>query len=138
MVDMGAYESVPCPADLDGDCMVGVKDLLILLGSWGPCEGCPADFDDDDEVDVPDLLFLLGTWGNCACAEGTPPLSFEEELADACLDMDDWNAFVSKMQNGTEEEKENWLCWMEHYLFDCNWCICTGQSGCPGPDPFDD
>ena len=27
----------PCPADLDGSGDVGVKDLLILLGAWGPC-----------------------------------------------------------------------------------------------------
>jgi len=26
-----------CIADLDGDCDVGVKDLLVLLGNWGPC-----------------------------------------------------------------------------------------------------
>ena len=26
-----------CPSDLDGDGDVGVKDLLILLGDWGPC-----------------------------------------------------------------------------------------------------
>ena len=28
-VDMGAYESVPCPWDLDGNCDVGIGDLLI-------------------------------------------------------------------------------------------------------------
>ena len=27
------------PADLDCDGAVGVKDLLILLGTWGPCDG---------------------------------------------------------------------------------------------------
>jgi len=24
-----------CPADFDGDCSVGILDLLILLGNWG-------------------------------------------------------------------------------------------------------
>ena len=28
---------LPCPADLDGDGDVGVKDLLELLGNWGSC-----------------------------------------------------------------------------------------------------
>ena len=52
--------------DLDGDGTVGVKDLLILLGSWGPCDDCadcPADLDDDCTVGVKDLLILLGNWG---------------------------------------------------------------------------
>ncbi len=54
------------PGDLDGDGSVGVKDLLILLGSWGPCldcEDCPADIDGDCIVGVKDLLILLGNWG---------------------------------------------------------------------------
>ena len=58
----------PCPADLDNSGAVDVKDLLILLGAWGPCppDGvCPADFDDSGDVDVKDLLFLLGAWGPC-------------------------------------------------------------------------
>ena len=29
--------SPPCPADLDNSGDVGVKDLLFLLGAWGPC-----------------------------------------------------------------------------------------------------
>ena len=57
-----------CEADFDGDNVVGVKDLLFLLGAWGPCtpkEDCPADFDDSGDVGVKDLLFLLGVWGPC-------------------------------------------------------------------------
>ena len=56
----------PRLGDLDGDCHVGVKDLLILLGSWGPCdncENCPADLNRDCVVGVVDLLILLGNWG---------------------------------------------------------------------------
>ena len=54
--------------DLDGDDSVGVTDLLILLGSWGPCPdpcapACPADLDGDCLVGVPDLLTLLANWG---------------------------------------------------------------------------
>ena len=57
-----------CPADFDNSGEVGVKDLLILLGAWGPCPkkgDCPADFDDSGDVGVKDLLFLLGAWGPC-------------------------------------------------------------------------
>ena len=52
--------------DIDGDGSVGVKDLLILLGHWGPCgdcNDCPADLDGDCNVGVKDLLILLGNWG---------------------------------------------------------------------------
>ena len=57
-----------CPWDLDGNGSVGVKDLLFLLGAWGPCPpkaDCPADFDDSGDVGVKDLLILLGAWGPC-------------------------------------------------------------------------
>ncbi len=52
--------------DLDGDGQVGVKDLLILLGNWGPCENCAAcaaDLDGNGVVGVADLLILLANWG---------------------------------------------------------------------------
>ena len=67
--DADIYTNVvvfPRPGDLDGDGTVGVKDLLILLGGWGPCDDCAdclADIDDDCSVGVPDLLILLGNWG---------------------------------------------------------------------------
>ncbi len=57
-----------CPADFDNSGAVDVKDLLFLLGAWGPCPkqgDCPADFDNSSAVDVKDLLFLLGAWGPC-------------------------------------------------------------------------
>ena len=57
-----------CPADFDNSGAVDVKDLLFLLGAWGPCPkqgDCPADFDNSGAVDVKDLLFLLGAWGPC-------------------------------------------------------------------------
>ncbi|MCH8314789.1 MAG: hypothetical protein IIA64_02345 [Planctomycetes bacterium] len=56
----------PPLGDLDGDCVVGVKDLLFLLGAWGPCPkqgDCPADLDKSGDVGVKDLLILLGNWG---------------------------------------------------------------------------
>ena len=59
---------VLCPADFDEDGAVGVKDLLFLLGVWGPCPkkgDCLADLDEDGAVGVKDLLFLLGIWGPC-------------------------------------------------------------------------
>lgn len=68
VVDMGPHEFQGSTCDLDGDGVVGVIDLLLLLVSWGPCgdcsapSGCPSDFDSDCMVDVRDLLALLGSW----------------------------------------------------------------------------
>jgi hypothetical protein len=58
-------ESIDCPADLTGDDVVDVFDLLELLSSWGWCPSCPADITGDDVVDVFDLLEVLAHWGPC-------------------------------------------------------------------------
>ncbi len=53
-------------SDLDGDGVVGLSDLIILIGSWGDCPAtgdCPADIDVDGAVSTPDFLQLLGEWG---------------------------------------------------------------------------
>lgn len=64
-------------SDLDDDGQVGVKDLLLLLGDWGPCpepcspgevalpDSCPSDIIRDCDVGVKDLLTLLSSWGRC-------------------------------------------------------------------------
>ncbi|MEE9129560.1 MAG: hypothetical protein V3T84_06040 [Phycisphaerales bacterium] len=57
--------TITCTGDLDRNGSVGAADLLILLVSWGPCEGCPADFDGDGTVGASDLLALLVNWGPC-------------------------------------------------------------------------
>ena len=140
-VDMGAYESVPCPADIDGDCKVDVKDLLFMLGTWGPCgdcDDCPADLDGSCAVDVKDLLVLVGAWGPCQCAEGPPPPSLREAVEDAGLDWpDDWDEFEEVMTNpeSSQEEKDNYYCWMNHYLNHCTGMACTTPN-CPDDAPF--
>lgn len=53
----------PCPADLDGDGVVGASDLAALLGAWGGAG--PADVNGDGSVNAADLAALLGAWGPC-------------------------------------------------------------------------
>jgi hypothetical protein len=53
--------------DLNGDGLVGVPDLLIMLADWGACPApcpptCPGDINGDCAVDVQDLLFILAHW----------------------------------------------------------------------------
>lgn len=57
----------PTPADVNGDGLVGVQDLLEIIGSWGQCpsmpEPCQADFAAPlMTVGVPELLENLGSW----------------------------------------------------------------------------
>ena len=66
-----------CPADcapFGGNEMVGVLDLLQVLGAWGLAGASgPCDLDRDDDVDVVDLTFLLQSWGSCPQpANGSP------------------------------------------------------------------
>lgn len=62
-----------CTGDLNGDDVIDVSDLLILLGDWGSCPGCPADINGDNVVDVSDLLILLSVWGPCDNGGGGEP-----------------------------------------------------------------
>ncbi len=61
---------VPCPADLNGDGVVGAADLALMLGSWGFAPGSPADLSGDGFVNAFDLALMLGSWGPCAGPRG--------------------------------------------------------------------
>ena len=55
------------PGDVDGDGIVNVVDLLVILGNWGACAApcppnCPGDVNANCVVDVQDLLIMLGNW----------------------------------------------------------------------------
>ncbi len=52
--------------DLNGDCVVGAGDLLLLLSAWGrctDCDTCDADLDTNCVVGASDVLILLANWG---------------------------------------------------------------------------
>ncbi len=51
--------------DLNGDGVVDISDLLILLSAWGQCpndEPCYSDLNGDGVVDTADLMILLANW----------------------------------------------------------------------------
>jgi hypothetical protein len=54
--------AAPCPADLNGDGVVGGADLGGLLAAWGTNGG---DIDGNGDTDGADLGVLLAGWGNC-------------------------------------------------------------------------
>lgn len=61
-------DEVFCFGDLDGDCMVGTSDLLVVLSYIG-CQFCTeGDIDLDHMVTSNDLLYLLNVYGQeCNC-----------------------------------------------------------------------
>jgi len=79
-----------CDADLDGDGVVGVADLLILLGNWGTFG--PGDLDGDGVVGVSDLLILLGSWGPVEGNAGIGDLNDDCKInfLDLSIMQDEW------------------------------------------------
>ena len=54
-------------ADANGDGIVNINDLNIILSQWGT-SGPEGDLNDDGIVDVNDLNLVLASWGqNCRC-----------------------------------------------------------------------
>ena len=58
-------DTLPCPADVSGDAVVNVTDLLAVIDAWGGSNPY-ADVNGDGIVDVIDLLEVVGNWGPCA------------------------------------------------------------------------
>ena len=76
----GIPDDCQCIADITGDYVVNVEDLLAIIGYWGS-DGPLGDVNQDGIVDVSDLLIVVGNWGLCiyegacclpngGCAEG--------------------------------------------------------------------
>jgi len=53
----------PMPGDADGDGIVGILDILVVIAEWGPCpDDCNSDFDDNGVVDILDILVVIANW----------------------------------------------------------------------------
>lgn len=67
-----AYGQIDQPADINGDGVVNVADLLAVITAWGACPtpptACPADISPvpagDGQVNVADLLLVITSWGS--------------------------------------------------------------------------
>ena len=57
--------SCDCPADTNGDGVVGVEDLIEVVLAWGSDDES-ADVTNDGIVDVEDLVQLILAWGPCS------------------------------------------------------------------------
>ncbi|MCP3858580.1 MAG: hypothetical protein GY704_02915, partial [Phycisphaeraceae bacterium] len=65
VVILAVSTTKPCPADLDGDDVVGGSDLGLMFVEWGSCGDCRADLDGDGVVGGSDLGLLFVEWGTC-------------------------------------------------------------------------
>ena len=52
----------PCPGDLNGDGVVDLTDLAILLSDFDCTGGCAGDVDADGDADLTDLAILLANF----------------------------------------------------------------------------
>ena len=57
-----ASVGVPCEGDANGDQVVDVNDILLIISAWGTPEG---DVDGDGDTDVDDLLLCVSSFGSC-------------------------------------------------------------------------
>jgi hypothetical protein len=55
---------IDCLGDIDGNSIVNVSDVLLLIEYWGS-SGSPGDINQDGIVDVSDLLMVVANWGEC-------------------------------------------------------------------------
>ena len=63
LVEIGQVEE--CPADLGGDGVVDVDDVLAVVGAFGSCGGCSAGIHGDGAVGVDELLAVIAAFGPC-------------------------------------------------------------------------
>ena len=72
-----------CPEDLDGDGVVSVGDVLLLLGEFGCAVECgSADLDVDGLVGVTDILAMLNVFGTpCSSVDDVPAVTVDSTYA---------------------------------------------------------
>lgn len=64
MLVEGEASAPACPADIDGSGLIGVEDMLIVLGAYGcAVAGCPGDVDGDGLVGASDIVLFLAQYG---------------------------------------------------------------------------
>jgi len=63
-LDEGGNTRCICPADINGNGLVDVNDVLVVVAQWGT-EGPQGDINRDGIVNVLDLLITIDLFGPC-------------------------------------------------------------------------
>lgn len=64
-VDEGGNTLCMCPADINGNGVVEVDDILVIIAQWGT-DGPQGDINHDGIVNIEDLLEAINAYGPCA------------------------------------------------------------------------
>ena len=57
------YDSCTCTGDINGDGVISVADVLLVLSEFGCLSSCTADVDGNTYINVADILLLLAAFG---------------------------------------------------------------------------
>ena len=52
----------PTPGDANGDGLVNILDILVVIADWGPCDGCAGDQNGDGQASILDILLIIANW----------------------------------------------------------------------------
>ncbi len=97
-----------CPADLNGDGIVGPADIGLLLAAWGSSAG---DLNGDDATDAADLGVLLESWGESCELDATNDwikVLVAESEPPGPDQYDDYVARISKLAPSLEQIHLRW------------------------------
>ena len=80
--------------DLNGDCVVDIADIMMVVAAWGLREGQPGwnpalDLDGNGVIDISDIMLVVQQWGEtCQDASVIPTqTNFAESHAEGLLDV---------------------------------------------------
>jgi hypothetical protein len=90
----------------------------MLTRTLNPPRFHTADLNGDDVVDVLDLLILLDAWGPCLELDGEVE-ALEDVLDGVELTTSDWGDYIDVVSGTDQSQIDNWNCWMRYYLRGC-------------------
>jgi len=66
VTELDLTPSCNLPGDLDCDCDVDVKDVMLVANCWQSTdpECDPYDLDDDGDIDIVDIMLVAAKWGD--------------------------------------------------------------------------
>ena len=93
-----------CIADISGDGVVNIQDILALIGYWDS-SGPLGDLNADGIVSIHDLLILVAGWGECTDVPCGPPMAGAVQWPVEVGGNGHWYAAVQNTNSSWDELK---------------------------------